>query len=34
MGIEAVLADSVLLQGLEKFVEFNHNMRYFLSVYA
>ena len=34
LSIKAVLADAVLLQGLEKFVEFNHNVRYFLSVYA
>jgi hypothetical protein len=34
LSIKAVLADAVLLQGLKKFVEFNHNVRYFLSVYA
>ena len=34
LSIKAVLADAVLLQGLKKFVEFNHNVRYFLSIYA
>lgn len=34
LSIKAVLADAVFLQGLKKFVEFNHNVRYFLSIYA
>lgn len=34
LSIKAVLADAVFLQGLKKFVEFNHNVRYFLSVCA
>ena len=34
LSIKAILADAVFLQGLKKFVEFNHNVRYFLSIYA
>ena len=34
LSIKAVLADAVFLQGLKKFVEFNHNVRYFLSFCA